>query len=444
MQILLYIDEASITADKGNRSKKNKLCFVYCSLGNLKRKDRSTFKAINLVAIFRNTTVKQFGLNVLLRPLVDDLTKLEEGVLMHISGIDRIVRGTLSAVIADNLGSHQIGCFKIGFSKGFRKCRFCLAVDDDIQCYFRDNQFIARDKIQHDQHCDGLSLESIKEHLERLYGITGTSILNELSHFHVIGGLPPDVIHDILEGILPFVISKVIMYCIKSKFFTLKTLNHIIENFNYGHREVIDKPCTIDYSQLNKGKMNHSAVQIWLLAINLPLMIGNFIGESDPVWHCFTTLLQISRLIFLESISDFEIVKLGLLIEEFCVDYKEHFFQSYKRDDPKSKLKCSIIPKMHHLVHYPRFIKLLGPLHSFWCMRFEAKHSYFKQLQRKIKNFIDPPYTLFKRHQQWQCNQFRSAVEMLLQSPILTSPYKVRLLDAVDVMFPLQGKSLLY
>lgn len=215
-------------------------------------------------------------------------------------------------------------------------------------------------------------------------------------------------------------------------------------NFNYGHREVIDKPCTIDYSQLNKGKMNHSAVQIWLLAINLPLMIGNFIGESDPVWHCFTTLLQISRLIFLESISDFEIVKLGLLIEEFCVDYKVHFFQSYKRDDPKSKLKCSIIPKMHHLVHYPRFIKLLGPLHSFWCMRFEAKHSYFKQLQRKIKNFIDPPYTLFKRHQQWQCSQFRSAVEMLLQSPILTSPYKVRLLDAVDVMFPLQGKSLLY
>ena len=69
LQILLYIDDAYTTADKGNRSKKNKLCFVYCSLGNLKRKDRSTFIAINLVAIFRNTTVKQFGLNVLLRPL---------------------------------------------------------------------------------------------------------------------------------------------------------------------------------------------------------------------------------------------------------------------------------------------------------------------------------------------------------------------------------------
>jgi hypothetical protein len=328
--MLCKIDEASITADKGNRSKKNKLCFVYCSLKNLKGKDRSTFKAINLVAISRNTTVKQFGLNVLLRPLVDDKKKLEEGVLMNISGIYRIVRGSLSAVIAENLGSHQIGCFKIGFSKGFRKCRFCLAVDDDIQCGFRDNQFISRDKIQHEQHCDGLSLESIKEHLERLYGVTGTSILNELSHFHVIGGLPPDFMHDILEGILPLVISKVIMYCIKSNFFSLKTLNNIIEIFNYGHREVIDKPCPIDYSQLIKGKMNQSAVQIWLLAINLPLMIGNFIGESDPVWLCFTTLLQISRLIFLESISDLEIVKLELLIEEFCVDYKDIFFNLTK------------------------------------------------------------------------------------------------------------------
>lgn len=81
--------------------------------------------------------------------------------------------------------------------------------------------------------------------------------------------------------------------------------------------------------------MNHSAVQIWLQAINLPLMIGNFIGESDPVWHCFKTLLQISRLIFLESISDFEIVKLELLIEEFCVDYKEHFFSILQKRRPQ-------------------------------------------------------------------------------------------------------------
>jgi hypothetical protein len=130
---------------------------------------------------------------------------------MNILGDVRTIQGTLAAVIADNLGSHQIGCFKIGFSKGFRKCRFCLAVAEDIQCKFRDNQFIPREKSLHDQHCDGLSFGDLREHFERLYGITGTSILNELAHFHVIGGLPPDVMHHILEGILPLVISKLIM-----------------------------------------------------------------------------------------------------------------------------------------------------------------------------------------------------------------------------------------
>lgn len=225
-----------------------------------------------------------------------------------------------------------------------------------------------------------------------------------------------------------FLMSKVLMYCITSQLFTLRTFNDIIIHFKYGHREVIDRPSAIEYSHLKAGTIHQSAVQTWLLAVTLPLMIGHFIDRGDPVWHCYITLLEICRLIFLDSISQFEIVKLELLIEELCMEYTEKFFQSYKRDDPKSKLKCKIIPKMHHLVHYPRYIRLLGPLHSFRCMRFEAKHSYFKQLQRKIKNFIDPPYTLSIRHQQWQCHQFRSSKDRFLSSSIVISPFKVRLL----------------
>ena len=36
-------------------------------------------------------------------------------------------------------------------------------------------------------------------------------------------------------------------------------------------------------------------------------------------------------------------------------------------------------------------------------MRFEAKHSYFKQLARSLGNFINLPYSLASRHQQYQC-----------------------------------------
>jgi hypothetical protein len=52
IQFLLYLDDASTTADKGNRSK-NKLKFIYFTLGNIDVKYRSTFKSIQLLSIIR-------------------------------------------------------------------------------------------------------------------------------------------------------------------------------------------------------------------------------------------------------------------------------------------------------------------------------------------------------------------------------------------------------
>ena len=84
---------------------------------------------------------------------------------------------------------------------------------------------------------------------------------------------------------------------------------------------------------------------------------------------------------------------------------------------------------MRHLVHYPQYIRLLGPLKSFWCMRFETKHSYFKSLQRRIRNCINSPKTLSMRHQQWQCNQFRSAGKKILKFQVTKSPITLQLLE---------------
>ncbi len=225
--------------------------------------------------------------------------------------------------------------------------------------------------------------------------------------------------------IVPLVVKKINLHCINAKYFTLAQLNQIISSFKYGHREVIDKPSHIDAPQLkSEGKIRQSAAQIWLLAINLPLMVGSSVDKSDNAWHCFTVLLEICRLVFKSSISEFEIEKLEHLIEEFLTEYTEFFYQSYSKKDAKYGQKCRIIPKMHHLVHYPRFFRLLGPLQSFWCMRFEAKHSYFKSLERRIRNYINVPFTLSMRHQQWQCRQFKSAGEFLLKFEISKSAPK--------------------
>ena len=41
----------------------------------------------------------------------------------------------------------------------------------------------------------------------------------------------------------------------------------------------------------------------------------------------------------------------------------------------------------------------------YWCMRFEAKHNYFKDLAHRIKNFKNIAMSLSYRHQQLVCYQ---------------------------------------
>lgn len=49
------------------------------------------------------------------------------------------------------------------------------------------------------------------------------------------------------------------------------------------------------------------------------------------------------------------------------------------------------------------YIFRLGPMMTHWCMRFEAKHRYFKQLATAIGNYTNLPWTLAERHQSRQC-----------------------------------------
>ncbi|KZS05659.1 Uncharacterized protein APZ42_031091 [Daphnia magna] len=60
-----------------------------------------------------------------------------------------------------------------------------------------------RSENDHDEQCAALEHEELRTHYSRLYGINQISILSSFLYFHVIGGLVPDIMHDILEGVLP-------------------------------------------------------------------------------------------------------------------------------------------------------------------------------------------------------------------------------------------------
>ena len=50
----------------------------------------------------------------------------------HFDGVNRQCRGTLVNVSADNPAACVLGGFK-QLHSAFRKCRFCMATDEDVQ-----------------------------------------------------------------------------------------------------------------------------------------------------------------------------------------------------------------------------------------------------------------------------------------------------------------------
>ena len=164
---------------------------------------------------------------------------------------------------------------------------------------------------------------------------------------------------------------------------------------------------------------------MWCLARLLPLMIGHRVPEGDRHWSNFLLLLTIMDYLLapvvLHDVTSF----LRVLID----DHHTEFVALYSQ--------CSVTPKFHYMVHYPKWIdwyimqceysllkrhKLCrcGPLVRFWCMRYEAKHNYFKTLAQQIKCFKNIPKSLANHHQRLMCLYFNSKSGMDLNKQTIS------------------------
>ena len=59
--------------------------------------------------------------------------------------------------------------------------------------------------------------------------------MNNSRYYHVVGGLPADAMHDVLEGVLQYHTKELLkFYIAEQKTFTLDELNNRIASFDYG------------------------------------------------------------------------------------------------------------------------------------------------------------------------------------------------------------------
>lgn len=190
-------------------------------------------------------------------------------------------------------------------------------------------------------------------------------------------GLPPDVMHDVLEGSLQLEIKCLLAVLIRDlKLFSLSNLNHRIQSFPYGpdvgdHPKPLPTGCLTGNPMKQSGKCeSHDymslrelpslwfmdlnvmcgfvplpiASEAWSLARMLPLLVGDLVPEDNPFWQNFLLMLTITDLVLAPKSTTAIAAHLRQLILEHHTAFKELY-----PDRP-------LTPKMHYMVHIPQWI----------------------------------------------------------------------------------------
>uniref|UniRef100_A0A1X7T5K3 Uncharacterized protein n=1 Tax=Amphimedon queenslandica TaxID=400682 RepID=A0A1X7T5K3_AMPQE len=354
----------------------------YYMLGNLPPVSRSKLSSINLLCITKSQTLVRYGPNVILEPVMSDIKELEQNGLVVTTGNSQTrFYGSLFLVPGDNLASQYLGGYK-SLASAHRKCRTCMTTNEDMQ-----NKVAA------------LSSSATRPHIESTFGLCQDSVFHQSQYFHITDGLVPDIMHDVLEGCLPYVMKEMMKLYIDRKLISLNDMNDLIISFPYGSTDFSNKPSLITSKTLKSSDhaLKQTASQYWCLGRLLPLIIGHLVPENDLHWNNFCLLLTIIDYLFAPTLPQEAIDNLSVMIADHHKAFKE------------LHPTCNIIPKMHYMIHYPYWIRRVGPLVRAWCMRFEGKHTYFKNIASRMKCFKNACKTLAMDHQYNACYMINSS-----------------------------------
>lgn len=377
-----YVDDFETCNPLGTSRKVHKLCAVYWVLANLPPGSHSSLSSIYLAVLCKTDDVKTYSYDKIFEPLLQDL-KILEDLGVYIPLLNESVKGTVLSIVADNLGAHSVAGFMQSFSVEYY-CRFCTGNSSNIQLHsVASGAFSLRTKELHQAH-----VKQAQETGGCYFGVKKDCVFTKnLSHFHVIFGYPPDVVHDVFEGIIPVELARCLTLLISRKLFTLADLNSAIQKFPYKWTDRTNKPHVVSQTFSSRKTVGGNAHENWSLLRFLPFLVGSHVPEDEPAWLVLMDLKDITELVVAPVHCDDSLAFLESKITEHRHRYKDLF--------PDIKL----LPKHHYLEHYPQMIKLFGPAVGQWTMRFEAKHGFFKRVIRHTNCFKNVPLSLASKHQ---------------------------------------------
>ncbi|XP_074109082.1 uncharacterized protein LOC141533888 [Cotesia typhae] len=378
LAIIFYYDDLVVGNPLGVAAKKHKLSMFYWTLANIKPEVRSSLNIIQLYAIVRTEHLKQpNGVAKILQPFITDIVKLQTvGINIHVNGELKNLKGPVIFCAGDTPASAMLGGFKESVA-AYRLCRTCMITKDEWRQNFSTQNFILRNKTDHQEHVDVVSDSSVtnaaQEFWKTQYGINKQSSLADIPFFDATKCFPQDAMHVLIEGVGEIVCRAFLRYCIVvEKIFTLDQLNENIEKFYFKYFQN-DKPALILSSHLTEeGHLRQSAAQFLVLFYTLPFLIGEWIVENnenelEEQISCYMQMLDIIK------------VSLAYEIHEDTVDYLDQMIRVFIINFNRLYLNL-IVPKFHFMMHIPYYIKLFGPARQLWCFNLKLLTLILKHL----------------------------------------------------------------
>lgn len=383
IQLELAIDDFEICDPLSSKSNIHKITAVYFTIKNIPSKFKSQLKNIFVVVLVNADDLKteKTDINNIWEIVALEIKFLEEIGITLENGIN--LKATLANLSADNLGANTALCLAEGFRAKYY-CRICTMHIDECQQMTQHDLQKYRN-VTHYEQMLAIIRDSEKVDLKKTFGVKRYCALNNLSHFHIFNNFCVDIMHDLYEGVISFLLERVFQFLIETKVFTENDLKTMVKFHSYPKKFRRDKPSFLNFTKSNMGQ---NATQMKCLFLNLPFILKRYDENIHlkKVWPCVTSLLRVIHIIHTHTIDEILLNELNECISNHLELLKELF-------------DVHLNPKHHFMLHYVYIIRLMGPLFATSMLRYEAKHKYFKNIARNTNNFMNINKTLATKHQ---------------------------------------------
>lgn len=373
IEIIVATDDFEICAPLQSKANLYKVCPIYFSIGNVPVKYQSKSKNIYVTSlcIADDLKTKSTDFNDLWQLVFNELDYLEN-VGINVKGNINI-RATLAYLVSDNLGLSISQGFSGSYSATFY-CRFCTCSKSECQYLTKRMSSKRRTKENYEAQLAVIA-ESEKVDLKETFGIKRHCLLSNLKYYHIIENQTVDIMHDINEGVIPFMLKNLILYCLSQKILSLEEFNAKLRFYDFGYLDQSNRPSIVGLEKKNLGQ---NASQMMCLFRHIPFLLSEF--QHHPkikeIWTCMTSLFEIVDTVYSEEILEEDLANLDDAVDRHLSRILFFF-------------NLPLIPKHHMMLHYSEVIRHLGPLKHMNMFRFERKH-------KELKSYANRPGFCFK------------------------------------------------